>query len=170
MQMDRFIAQLTANMPSGVAKDVLINQLRGAGLVALNNMCAYGSSADADCSSCSCNCDLTDWVVTVGTLISNDGSSIVVQSVQIDGSWTAEIRAANPGECCLITQPVSSIGASMSLQWNLKFETYGGDFPLALNHSGLWPVGTAGENAVLVFGAGTNPIGQVTFGNSGDCI
>jgi hypothetical protein len=61
-------ADLESHLPAGVQKDFLLLVLRNQGTKGLNNMCAYGASAEADCSACACG-DCPAFHVTAGVLL-----------------------------------------------------------------------------------------------------
>jgi len=48
------LADLNANLTAGVPKNMLLKEINAMGLAGLNNLCAYGVAADADCSDCDC--------------------------------------------------------------------------------------------------------------------
>jgi len=117
-QMDGFISRLQQNMPDGIAKTVLIDQLTAAGLISLNNMVSYGTSADADCSACDCNAcaDLSFWTDNpgiTGTITARDASSITVQADFYSGfmKYTAQvIDPTNGSHCCSVVEIVDVSG------------------------------------------------------------
>jgi len=103
-RLNRFVARLRANLVPGVAADVLINQITAIGAIGLSNMCAYGSSADADCSSCPCGCFIADWDVLEcgGIIIDRDATSITIQATidTLSGQYQATIYSGDPNRCC----------------------------------------------------------------------
>jgi hypothetical protein len=113
-QMAAFIAKLTSDLPTSVAKDVLINQIGAMGLIGLNNACSYGASADADCSGCACEdpCDnIHSWAGqlpgTLGTVTAITDAYIEMQTEYYAGyaQWVAYCNAARPDDlnvCCSI--------------------------------------------------------------------
>jgi len=66
-QFSQVIADLYAKLPSSIAKTFLIEWLKSVGRAGLNNICSYGNSADADCSSCDCDCNEI-WDFSTGTI------------------------------------------------------------------------------------------------------
>lgn len=61
------INDLRATLTPAAQGWLLITMLGQNGRVGLNNMCSYGSTADADCSSCECECDWTNWLAATAT-------------------------------------------------------------------------------------------------------
>lgn len=161
---DLLVVRLHAKLTAGVAADAFVNQVVAMGAIGVTNACSYGSSASADCSSCVCGCDLSHWIVALGTEISRTETEIVVQSVLVDGSWVAEIRAPDITTCCDGIGITSTENNGSPAQGNLCGLDYPGDFPEALS-------GGAGTcwNAALYFGQSGNTVGVVTFTVSGDC-
>lgn len=155
----------TGAISGGVAYQIH-ELLRIWGLNGLNRAAAIGAAATGDCSDCACGCSLDNWVITCGTLVSRTATEIVVQSVQIDGSWVAEIKSPSDASCC---NPIGILSSEnndhSSRQGNLCGIAYPGDFPQALS-------GGAGQcwNAAMQFGLAGVPIGQVTFTSGDDCI
>jgi len=95
-QFVEFLARLAGDLVPGVAADNLVTQLRAAGVVALNNMCAYGESADADCSACACGC-VAGWEFipnpTGGSMVV-DGAALecTTSDVNTDGKYYVLIQ------------------------------------------------------------------------------
>lgn len=110
----------------------------------------------------SAGCDLSGWIVTLGTEISRDDSTIVIDSVNVDGSKVIEIKSAGDDDCCVFHTYSQTGGGSPVFQWDLCGESYPGDFPHDLIHSG-GSLGGSCVNAVLVFGFLGGDIGQVTI-------
>jgi hypothetical protein len=104
-------AKMEMDLPSGVQKDFLLLVLRNQGAKGLNNMCAYGGTADADCSSCDCSdacpdiSSFTEQLVGVlGTIIARDDRSITVQANYYSGdtNYYASINTGSSSICCVV--------------------------------------------------------------------
>jgi hypothetical protein len=162
-RFDHFIAELGANLPAGVAKDVLINQLVTSGLIALNNMAAYGNSASADCSACTCEpCNIANWTIIQGTEISRSDSEWVIQSVLVAGSHVIEVKAPNIIDCCTLISVETTIGTTEITTYMACEEEWPGDFPSTdLLH--VFSGAPVCCNGVDVHGFSTNEIGTVTL-------
>lgn len=107
-QFAAFLSKLGSDLTAGVAADNLIGQLRAAGVVALNNMCSYGESAEADCSSCECGC-VAGWVT--GTMVDGNtiafadiytlGDYVYIPVTYFDGShYYGQAHKSDPADCC----------------------------------------------------------------------
>jgi len=59
----RVISSLQSDLTTGPAKILMIAMLGLIGRQGLNNMCSYGASAEADCTSCGCDTCGDDWVI-----------------------------------------------------------------------------------------------------------
>jgi hypothetical protein len=165
---DAFKQDYNALIPASPARDMVLAEIKGIGLRGLNQICAYGTAADADCLGCNCGCDLTHWTIVNGTLVSRTDTQIVVQSENVDGTWGAEIRAATPSNGCMFLTPTTSIEASTTIEWNTRGEPFTNPMPFPLNHGGLGAE-DACINTFLVFGFNNAEIGQVTFNTSNEC-
>lgn len=117
-----FLAKLGADLTPGVAADNLIGQLRAAGVIALNNMCSYGESADADCSSCACGC-VAGWANGAGfDGIAVDGTQIVIQVTHDGGDgrfYGQAVRSGNT-DCCVASAPASFDSGGADFQAQIK--------------------------------------------------
>jgi len=86
------IARLTTDLTPSAAKDWFINEINVMGFRGLNNLCAYGSSADSDCSSCTCGSCVAGWTFipnpTGGSAVI-DGDALVctTSDVNTDGKY-----------------------------------------------------------------------------------
>lgn len=147
----RFLSQMKTTEVASPALDIVMTSIKAVGLPGLNKFCAYGSSADADCSSCDCNCNIDNWHVQTllgGTEVSRDASSITVDSVLATvGQWQAAIRADEIHECCFLDS-VEVTGTGNAI-WchNLCGEVID---EAAYKHCGLIPTGTVFINSVLL--------------------
>jgi len=101
-------------------------------------------------------CNLSGWIVALGTEVSRDDSSIVVHNVLVDGSYVAEIKSAGTNDCCTVTVVGTTINAA-NVECNPCGDAYPGDFPTAL------PSGLGCVNAVLAFRPFAVDMGDVTF-------
>jgi len=105
-QYTAFVDKLQADMPDGVAKDTFINSVIAMGAKGINNMCSYGESADADCSSCDCTdapCDYSTWDIwlAAGTLISRNRHHIIAAAANGgDGHYYLNLCSPAPDTCC----------------------------------------------------------------------
>lgn len=95
------------------------------GLIGLNNACATGNAADADCSSCDCGCDLSGWGIAVnGVIDSNDGTEIVAHATLSGASYYIDLTGHPTGwdagtnysapYCCTIYDQVFDNSSSVS--------------------------------------------------------
>jgi len=101
------VADIQSGLPNSAARDWLIKILQAMGLTGFNNLCAYGSSADADCSSCECGgCSLAGWTVALGTFVSRTNTSITVSSFHTGNQWLAAIQASDINDCCIFRDSV----------------------------------------------------------------
>jgi len=100
-QYDATLACITAALPSGVARDMLVDLLSRVGLIGFNDYAAIGSSADADCADCDCNpCDLDDWTTYFGTEDDRTIDTISLTGL-VDGSrMDAGITTGSNDLCC----------------------------------------------------------------------
>lgn len=132
-----FKAYLVTNLTPGVAADALLAQIDAIGLVGVNNMCAYGSSADADCSGCPCtgSCDLDNWDVLTGfgdifgVITSRNPSTgeLVIETtgVNTNGLYYIDMSISqnhDPGLGCFCN---SNITGSFALQGEAHSNTFG---------------------------------------------
>lgn len=78
-----FLAKLASDLPASVAKDLIIDLVTRAGIIALNDNAAIGTSADADCSDCECTpgCHTDSW-----TIYANDGTHGTNLQVGVDAT------------------------------------------------------------------------------------
>lgn len=121
-QFAGFIADLTANMPASVAKDTFINSVIAMGKKGINNQCAYGSSADADCSSCVCgDCALDAWAPyseAHGSVTIIDDTTLELTGALIEGfGYYCIIVTPDDDTCCFVVSTETVSG-----------EVTGGDF------------------------------------------
>lgn len=89
-QANAVFTKLDTDLPAGIQKTFLMLVLRNQGTRGLNAICAYGSSADADCSSCECACGDLVYHVHQGTFVSQsvdeDGNCVIVVDSEFTGS------------------------------------------------------------------------------------
>jgi hypothetical protein len=162
-----FLTDMQANTPSSPAMMLLVAEFKAVGPIGLNNMCSYGVNSGQDCSDCDCSCDLNNWVIQAGTIVSRTNTEIVLQSVLVSGSWVAAIHAPTPSTTCKMFQPSSDGEGSPVLTWGLPTEAFPSD-PLAYPHSGIYGAGTC-PNALSLYGFQGGNVGQVTFIAEGEC-
>jgi len=158
-QFEGFLADLNSWLPEGVAKGVFISHVRAIGVIGVNNLCSYGSSAEADCSSCACDgCDADNWVpwddwydperFERGHDDELDVDYINAWSTPVTGSYALAITTNNPNRCCGIHIQTISGGAG-NLRWDLCGE------PLTVppddfNHFGIYAEGTSVHTFALI--------------------
>jgi len=111
------LSDIGAKLPAGVPRDMLYRDLVAMGRKGLNNIASYGSSADADCSSCVCvPCDLDNWHVKV-----LDGEEIGLETdrtsdwIELEGhshhlfggggtAYVAMITTDFADQCCFVIE------------------------------------------------------------------
>jgi len=85
---------------TGIVVPVLYGIIQAAGAVGLTNMMRSGSgSVDADCAACGGDCSL-GFYVDQGTLVSNDGSHMIITAVNYSGTYIASVSRSDFGICC----------------------------------------------------------------------
>jgi len=111
-QYSAFLAKWSADSTPSPAFNLVFSTLKAGGRKGLNNLCSYGSAAEADCSDCNCGtCDFSTWEQWVnGIIIEQDETHIVIQAVFGGGQWNAGIRNANIDSCCCNVQIVAGEG------------------------------------------------------------
>lgn len=94
-------AQLT-----GVAMKFIDDTLGIWQLAGVNNAGHSGFTTEFDCAVCDCqSCDLSGWSQWVnGTILEQDATHIVIQSVKIGTTWHAGIRNVDINACCCDVQ------------------------------------------------------------------
>jgi hypothetical protein len=111
-QYNAFLSKWTADATPSPAFNLVLSTLKAGGRKGLNNLCSYGSAAEADCSDCNCgNCDFSAWEQWVnGVVLEQDETHIVIQAVFNGTSWNAGIRNVNIDACCCNVQIVAGEG------------------------------------------------------------
>jgi len=104
--IDAFVNRLRATMTDGIGKDEFIRFIVAMGKKGVDNMCAKGTSAEADCSDCAdcTTCDFSGWEIHAGRGVivdqPGDGSYITVQAVLESATWFVDIRSPDVDQCC----------------------------------------------------------------------
>ncbi len=75
-----FWNDMNTNLPGAIAKMLFMGFLSSVGRQGLNAMAASGVSSGTDCSSVCPTCDLSNWTLNVGTLVSSDAVSWTVDA------------------------------------------------------------------------------------------
>jgi len=98
------LSDMGTKLTAGVPRDMMYRDIQFIGRPGLNNLCAYGSSADADCSSCDCGCTVDTWRPIVGTVLpdSLDGYKRFQSSLSAEFPTTQVIWITTDGitNCC----------------------------------------------------------------------
>jgi hypothetical protein len=132
-----FLAKYSTDLPASVAKDMLYRDMIACGVKGLNNMCAYGTSASADCSDCDCgDCDnLLDWSIfddsrgSFGTITNKKKKELhLTASNAVDGTYYVVLTTGNADICCKIVdayQPAGHAAAPSTAAYHACGETPG---------------------------------------------
>jgi hypothetical protein len=113
------LARMAATLPASAQKLLFMAWLQQIGRAGLNQLCAYGNSADADCASCDCACP-TEWFIQEGFGENYvQGDDEIGHYVQCDavydgprvGSYAAALVTSDKFQCCKL-QVVTDTGAT----------------------------------------------------------
>lgn len=111
-QFAAFLAKIGSDLPASVARDTFYRNIVAMGRKGLNNDCAYGTSATADCSDCDCGtgCELNDWSIhnpvsgifgQVDDVNFDDGYiDVSTTGVNTDGRYYVWIERSADNLCC----------------------------------------------------------------------
>lgn len=153
-QYEEFLNTWKAIATPSPAFNLVLSSVKAAGVKGLNNLCSYGSAAEADCSDCSCDCDVETWDLgySLGTIISRGsdegGSYIEIQSVEDVtefGNFGFVLLSSGVSACCIY---LSVVTVSGSVPTVIKLNHCGDSIP---DYGTVWP-GYAGTdiNGILV--------------------
>jgi len=88
------LSKLKTDLTPSPQADLFIQTFKAIGLSGLNKWCSYGTSSEADCSSCDCGCDVPAWI-EFGT-----GGHVncvyTIDAVLSGSNYIAYIRFSNP--------------------------------------------------------------------------
>lgn len=144
---DAAIGEMDTNLPASPAKEMVLSAIRAAGLTGLNNMCSYGSSADADCSACDCGTCVDNWDLSFpsdpifGSITAKSeveqSLTLVSGTVNGDGRYYVDIRTPDADTCCLYDHQVLLSGSLDQAGWQecgSVFDTGGLTVGLIVGH------------------------------------
>lgn len=124
-----FLAKWQADATPGPAFNFVFSTVKAVGLKGLNNMCAYGEAADADCSSCDCGCDVTLWDLSytgnrkfgkVDDIDPGAGTlTVSTDLVNDDGHFYIDIRTPAADNCCVVDHIEIISGSYSQDAWQL---------------------------------------------------
>jgi len=123
-QYAAFVSKLKADLTPSAQKDLFINIITSTGVEGVNKLCAYGSAADSDCSSCACGCLLSDWTEINSQPVTRPNDGVIeVAGYQLGGGdvhYYAGIEApSDSGDCREIAAEV--ISGDVSATGNIRF-------------------------------------------------
>lgn len=110
-EYNEFIARWKEDATPSVAFNFVLKALQPIGVKGLNNYCAYGAAADADCSDCECfePCDPHAWDIIDGTDVvygtDDDGDYVELTSVTDIPNTGAQgilLTTGDADTCCRI--------------------------------------------------------------------
>jgi len=104
-QFTSFINQWNRDLGGDYPSTIIRDGIVAAGKKGLNQLCAYGNAADADCDGCDCSCS-NNFTVVTGTHLQipyYEGYDSYVSAAGIPGTGTAvNIRTADKDSCCTV--------------------------------------------------------------------
>jgi len=131
-QFAAFIAQWNSQVGRSIFSLAIRDQLIGIGRRGLNNFCASGSAAEADCAGCDCECSYSFSVVTGSPLATPyyEGYTSYLSARGIEGTdYAINIRTPDKDTCCQV----------LDVKFDLVGETGNGFTPFSIFK---WDCGT----------------------------
>jgi len=127
-EYDQFINKWKSLSTPSPAFNFVLQAVLAIGLTGLNNLCAYGNAANADCSSCDCACT-TGWELShpeqgdTMTIV-GDKLELTTGNIGLDGKYHVTIqRSAGCNEGCHLdgtqTEIISGGDGYFQCYWNV---------------------------------------------------
>jgi hypothetical protein len=153
------INKINSDLPASPAKDWLIQILHVMGTRGLNNICAYGSSSDADCSGCDCSTCVDDWSWPVdafgaapGDFVKDsDAGTITVSAKNLAGHYYWGLSSET---CCTCTVEILEGTGSIEFRGVIPCPLPEGGYSWFVESSPPWviePIGITDTPALAVF-------------------
>lgn len=157
------VGRMYDTLPASAQKLLFIAWMQQIGRAGLNQLCAYGNSADADCSSCDCSCpdEFFIWSGIGANLVEvNDGIGHGWQVDSIEdfehfGGHAVALWTGNKDVCCTLIHIEDNHSGGGTFFWTNCGETPP-VLPAGFVHQGLIPtnlVNTVGRNSSTAFRA-----------------